>query len=231
MRRISRYLPLFVLPLVCLQFANAQSGVDFGIGFGAAQAPASKTGIDQNLISCDLSAASTTGCTATPKLSNFMMGVNGDLMLWKHFGIGAEVNFMPSKQDYVNLQQQVVSQGIPSITLQDRLTLWDFNGILAPISSKRALLKLEGGIGGANLKFYESGTSTTALTGSQNFSQYFGSSNHFQVHGGVAVQIYFKEHWFIRPQFDVHYVHNFSQFGRNAVTRESVWLGYTFGGA
>ncbi len=220
---------MFVLPLVCLQFANAQSGVDFAIGFGAAQAPAAKTGIDQNLISCTPPGTAT--CAATPKLSNFMMGVNGDLMLWKHFGVGAEVNFMPAKQDYVNLQQQDVTQGIPSITLQDRVTLYDFNGILAPISSKRALLKLEGGIGGANIKFYESGTSTTALTGSQNFSQYFGSSNHFQVHGGASVQIYFKEHWFIRPEFDVHYVRNLSQFGRNAITRESVWIGYTFGGA
>lgn len=226
MRRISRYLPLFVLPLFCLQLANAQSGVDFAIGFGAAQAPAAKTGIDVNSLgSCALGTA---GCAASPSLSNFMMGFNGDLMLWKHFGIGGEVNFAPAKQDYVNLGD--VGQGL-SIKLQDRVTLWDFNGILAPVSSKRALLKLEGGIGGVNLKFYQSGTSTTAITGSQNFSQYFGSSNHFQVHGGVGVQIYIKEHLFIRPEFDIHYVHNLTQFGRNAITREAVWIGYTFGGA
>jgi hypothetical protein len=227
-RRICRYLPMFVLPLVCLQFANAQSGVDFGIGFGGAFAPAAKTGIDQNLLSCTLGGS---GCATTPALKNFMIGVNGDLMLWKHFGIGGEANFAPGKQDYVLLQEQVVSTGTPSIKLQDRLTLYDFNAILAPISSKKALLKLEGGIGGANIKFYESGTSTTAITGSQNFSQYFGSSNHFQVHGGAAVQIYFKEHFFIRPQFDIHYVHNLSQFGRNAIMSGTVWLGYTFGGA
>ncbi len=228
MTRFSRYLPLFLLPLACVPFASAQSGVDFAIGFGGASAPAAKTGIDQNLLSCSLGSA---GCASTPALSNFMMGFNGDLMLWKHFGVGAEVNFMPAKQDYVNLQQQDVTQGIPSITLQDRVTLYDFNGLVQPLASKHATLKLEGGIGGANIKFYESGTSTTALTGSQNFSQYFGSSNHFQVHGGVGVQIYVKEHLFIRPQFDVHYVHNLNQFGRNAILRYSVWLGYTFGGA
>jgi hypothetical protein len=227
-KRISRYLPLFVLPLVCLQFANAQSGIDLGIGFGGAFAPAAKTGIDPNLLSCTIGSS---GCATTPALKNFMIGINGDLMLWKHLGIGAEANFAPGKQDYVLLQEQVVSAGIPSIKLQDRITLYDFNAILAPISSKKALLKLEGGIGGANIKFYESGTSTTAITGSQNFSQYFGSSNHFQVHGGAGVQIYIKEHLFLRPQFDIHYVHNLSQFGRNAIMSGTVWLGYTFGGA
>jgi hypothetical protein len=227
-KRISRYLPLFVLPLLCLQFANAQSGVDFAIGFGEAFAPAAKTGIDQNLISCTLGSS---GCASTPSLKSFTMGFNGDLMLWKHMGIGGEVNFAPAKQDYVLLQEQVVSAGIPSIKLQDRLTLWDFNAILQPVATKRASLKLQGGIGGANIKFYESGTSTTAITGAQNFSQYFGSSNHFQAHLGVGVQIYLKEHLFIRPQFDYHYVRNLSQFGRDGIVRGSVWIGYTFGGA
>jgi hypothetical protein len=217
---------LFVLPLLGLEFANAQSGIDFGIGFGGATAPAAKTGIDQNLLSCSLGSS---GCASTPSLSVFMMGFNGDLMLWNHLGIGGEVNFAPAKQDYVQLQQQVVNQGIPSIKLQDRVTLWDFNAILQPVKTKRASVKLEGGIGGANIKFYESGTSTTALTGSQNFSQLFGSANHFQVHGGVGLQLYPGEHWFIRPQIDVHYVHNLEQFGRNAVLRYTIWLGYSFG--
>lgn len=231
MKRICRYLPIFVLPLACLSLANAQSGVDIGIGFGAVQAPAAKTGLDPNtLLACDLGSNPTgSGCASTPSLSGFMMGFSGDLMLWKHFGVGAEVNFQPAKQDYVVLQQQIISAGQPSITLQSRTTFYDFNGIFQPVKTKRAALKLEGGIGGANIKFYESGTSTTALTGSQNFSQYFGSSNHFQVHGGAGVQIYLTEHLFIRPQFDVHWVHNLSQFGRSAVTEETVWIGYTLG--
>jgi hypothetical protein len=49
------------------------------------------------------------------------------------------------------------------------------------------------------------------------------------VHGGVGVQIYVTDHIFIRPQFDVHYVNNFSQFGRNLVTQEMVWIGYSMG--
>ena len=108
MRRICRYLPLFVLPLVCLQFANAQSGIDFGIGFGGASAPAAKTGLDAALNPCTLGSA---GCQSTPSLSTFMIGVNGDLMLWKHFGVGGEVNFEPGKKDYVVLTQQAGGAG------------------------------------------------------------------------------------------------------------------------
>lgn len=223
--RISRYLPLFVLPLLFLPFANAQSGVDFGIGFGGASAPSTKTGLDLNLNPCTNGTAS---CQSTPKLNNFMIGVGADLMLWKHFGIGGEVNFEPGKKDYVNLTTP--GTGFTE-KIQSRVTFWDFNGILAPLASKRASLKLEGGIGGANIKFYDATASTSGIFGSQNYSQYFGSANHFQVHGGAGVQLYIKEHLFIRPQFDVHYVHNLEQFGRSTVLRYTVWLGYTFGGA
>jgi hypothetical protein len=230
-KRICRYLPIFVLPLACLPLAHAQ-GVDFGIGFGAVQDKAASTGLDPNtLLSCQLGTnPSGAGCASTPSLSGFMLGFNGDLMLWKHFGIGAEVSFQPAKQDYAVLQPEIASVGQPGYTLQSRTTLYDFNGIYQPLKTKRASLKLEGGIGGANLKFYESGSSTTAITGQQNFSQYFGSSNHFQVHGGVGLQLYLSGNFFIRPQFDVHYVNNLTQFGRNVITREMVWVGYTFGG-
>lgn len=149
-------------------------------------------------------------------------------MLWKHFGVGADVSFQPAKQDYINLNASAAANGLSTLTLQSRMTLYDFNGIVQPYKGKKAALKLIGGIGGANLKFYEAGSSSSFI-GSQNFSQYFQSSNHFQVHGGVGVQIYVTDHMFVRPQFDVHYVHNLNEFGRNLVTQESVWVGYTFG--
>lgn len=231
MKRICRYLPIFALPLAFLPLAHAQSGVDFAVGFGGAQAPAAKTGLDPNtLLGCTLGTnPSGAGCASTPALNAFMMGFSGDLMFWKHFGIGAEVSFQPAKQNYVTLQSASPTLGQGAINLQSRTTLYDFNGIYQPVKTERVAVKLYGGIGGANLKFYESGTSTTALTGTQAFSQYFGSANHFQVHGGAAVQIYLKGHLFIRPQFDIHYVNNLSQFGHNYITQEMVWLGYTLG--
>jgi hypothetical protein len=158
-----------------------------------------------------------------------MLGFGANLMLWKHFGIGGEANIQPSKPTYALLQPGIASQGQPAITLQSRITFYDFNGIYQPVNTKKVALQLVGGIGGANLKFYENATGANALVGSYNQSQYAGSSNHFQVHGGVGVQFYVTDHVFIRPQFDVRYVRNLSQFGRNLVTSEMVWLGYSFG--
>ncbi len=231
MKRICRYLPIFVLPLACLTVAHAQSGVDIGIGFGAAQDSAATMGLDPNtLLGCTPGSNPTgAGCASTPALNSFLMGFSGDLMFWKHFGVGAEVSFDPAKQNYATLQTANASQGITGYTLQERTTLYDFNGIYQPVKTEKVSLKLYGGIGGANLKFYENSTSNTALTGTQNFSQYFGSSNHFQVHAGAAVQIYVTGKLFVRPEFDFHYVNNLTQFGHNYITQEMVWIGYTLG--
>ena len=165
---------------------------------------------------------------STPALSGAAIGVGGDIMLWKKFGIGAEAAFQPAKQTFVDLKASAAANGLNTLSVQSRMTLFDINGIFEPVNTKKVGLKLEGGIGGANLKFYESGSSSSVL-GSQNSSQYLSSTNHFQVHGGAGVEIYITDHIFIRPQFDVHYVRNLSQFGSNMVTSEMVWLGYNWG--
>ena len=40
-----------------------------------------------------------------------MLGFGGDLMLWKKFGVGADVNFQPAKQTYVNLNASAALNG------------------------------------------------------------------------------------------------------------------------
>jgi hypothetical protein len=165
---------------------------------------------------------------STPALSGATIGFGGDLMLRKKFGVGAEVGFQPGKQNYINLNASAAANGLNSLAVTSRMTLFDVNGIYQPISTKKVALKLEGGIGGANLKFYEAGSSSSVL-GSQSSSQYISSANHFQVHGGLGVQIYVTDHIFIRPQFDVHYVRNLTEFGSNIVTSETVWVGYSWG--
>ncbi len=233
MKHIRRYLPLVLAGAFSVPFASAQSTFDINIGFGAFQDSAASNGVDINPVSgiffsCAFSSDPT--CVKTSNLSAFDIGFGGSLMLWKHFGVGADVSVQPGKQTYATFQQQVVSQQIPGFALQSRMTLYDFDGIIQPVKTKKAALQIRGGIGGANLKFYENQTSTDVLAGTSNFSQYFESANHFQVHGGLGVQIYLTDHIFVRPQFDVHYVHNLSQFGRSLVTQETVWVGYSFGG-
>ena len=227
MRRISRYLPLLSVLFCGIQLASAQSAFDLNLGVGAVQDKAASGQVDQNLNQC------TTGdlygpCVSTPALSGATIGFGGDLMLWKRFGMGAQVAFQPAKETYVNLSASAAANGLNSLAVTSRMTLFDVNGIFEPVNTKKVTLKLEGGIGGANLKFYESGSSSSVL-GSQSSSQYIESANHFQVHGGVGVQIYVTDHIFIRPQFDVHYVRNLTEFGSSVVTSEMVWLGYSWG--
>jgi Outer membrane protein beta-barrel domain len=228
-KRISRYLPVLPLLILATPLANAQSAFDFNIGFGAAQDKASSTQVDQALQPCtpnDLNGP----CVSSASLSTFMLGFGGDLMLWKKLGAGAEINIQPAQQTYVNLNASAASQGLNTFSLNTRLTLYDFDAIYEPVNNKKVGLKLKAGFGGANIKFYQAGSSSGSVIGNQNFSQYYVSTNHFQVMGSVGVQIYVTDHMFVRPEFSIHYVPNLTQqFGSNLVKEEMVWVGYSWG--
>lgn len=46
----------------------------------------------------------------------------------------------------------------------------------------------------------------------------------------MGVPVYLTEHFSLRPQFDYHHVHGFTQqFGRDNVIGGTVWFGYNFG--
>jgi hypothetical protein len=224
-RRIYRFLPVLLLVLLSLGVASAQSAFDVNVGFGG-NWNKSLGLIDINTLSPCTSSASAT-CSQTPDMSGFFMGFGGNLMLWPHFGVGAEVNFQPAKKDYLVFQQPGAGQF--GDILQERTTFYDFNGIFEPVSQKRLTLQLIGGIGGAKVSFYEKVSQNSSVLGNSQYTQFFGSSNHFQVHGGVGVQLYATEHVFIRPQVDIRYVTNFDQFKRNSVPGFMIWLGYSFG--
>ena len=222
MRKIRLSLPLILLLPICVPFASAQSSVDFAIGFGTAHDKANTGGLDN----ADFSSCATPGavdpsggtCLANPSLGGFFLGLSGDVMLWKHFGIGGELNVQPAKSDYG--------------PLQFRQEFYDFNAIAVPFNSKRAQLRFEGGVGGAHTGFSINQSAqcvgTAVCTPEQSIP--VGTSNHFQFHAGVGVSLFITEHIFIRPQFDIHIVPGFKdQFGSNFVPAGTVWLGYNFG--
>jgi hypothetical protein len=126
---------------------------------------------------------------------------------------------------------QAASQGAAGVTetLQDRVTFYQFDATYQPYATKKAAFQIIGGVGGANTKFYVQQSSTGSVLGNSNFSQYAQSANHFQVHAGLGFQYYFSGNFFLRPEFDIHYVPNYIQFGSNLVTSECVWIGYSFG--
>jgi len=229
-KSIRHYLPPLVLLLVCLPFAQAQSSVDINMGFGFAHA--SSLGSVDNYYAdanftdlCNSGGVTSTSCQNTPTLSNFFLGFGGNLMLWKHFGIGIDASVQPSKQTYLTIQPAALDYG----TLATRVTFYNFDAIYQPYSTKRVELQVKGGIGGTNVKFYNNVSSSSTVLGNQSSSEYFGSANHFQVEGGLGVQLFVTDHFFIRPEVDVHWVHNFSQFGSGAVPEAMVWVGYSIG--
>jgi hypothetical protein len=214
--------------LLCLApFASAQSLIDLNIGFGAAQAKAASTGIEVQQYTFAACAIGSAGCAKTPALSGFNMGFGVNMMLWKHFGVGMDATLQPGKQTYVNIPANF-TYGLPASKLQSRVIFYDFNGIYQPVNTSKGTLQLIGGVGGTNVRFYQN-YSGSSLIGNYNQSQYASSANHFNLHAGVGVQLYVSGNFFIRPQFDLHYVPNFEQFGRNLVTQEMVWVGYTIG--
>jgi hypothetical protein len=210
-----------LLVLCCVPLGYAQSTFDVNVGFGTAHVGSNDSGIESassttNAFGTCLPSSGDVNCQTTPAMNGFFLGFGGDVMMKKHFGIGAELNFQPGKSDYGPLQY--------------RQMFYDFNGIYAPVNDRKVQLQLQGGIGGARTGFSFLQDACVGTAVCSTTSQAVGNANHFQAHGGVGVQLMLTGHLFIRPQFDLHYVPNLSQqFGGNAVPEGTVWVGYSFG--
>jgi len=214
-KRIYRYLP-FALLLFCTPLLRAQGSFDVALGFGTQRAKATGLGIDSNTFATCIPSSSSATCEATPALGNLFMGFQGDAMLNKHMGFGGELTFQPTKDNYGPLQY--------------RQMFYDFDGLYAPINNNRFQLRFEGGIGGAHSGFSYLQTSCVGTAVCSSYAQSVGASNHFQVHVGAGVQIYVKDHFFVRPQFDFRQVPGLTdQFDSNQVYGFTVWVGYNFG--
>jgi hypothetical protein len=217
--RIIRYLPL----LLCVSFAYGQSSVDVNVGFGTVYDTASTTGTDSNT---GTSCTTGTTCLRTPSLSGFFMGFGGSIMFNKRLGFGGEATIQPAKQNY----SAVFDSTGTSYPLQSRQIFYDVNAIYAPVNEKKVMVRLEGGIGGARTSFSVTSSSCVGTAVCQTQTQPFGNATHFQVHAGVGVDLFVTEHLFIRPQFDLHYVPNFTnQYGSTLAPGAMVWVGYSMG--
>jgi hypothetical protein len=194
--------------LLTLSFAGAaaaQSAMDVYFGGGVAKASSSGQVIDT---------FGTGVGYATPKLDDTFLKFGGSVMLTPRFGFGGQLAFQPSKSDYAGLQL--------------RQLFYDFNGIFQPVSSKRVVPRFQAGIGGVSLRYYYN-QGCNSFTGCNNQSVYLDSSKHFQTHFGFGVKLFATERIFIEPQVDVHWVHNYFQFGSNWVPMYGATIGYQFG--
>jgi Outer membrane protein beta-barrel domain len=195
--------------------ANAQSGLDVYFGAGTMSADSSGKSID-TFGTGQSFPANTAGLYNTPRLGGLFGKAGADFMFTPHFGVGGEADFRFTQGAYAGLTY--------------RPTFYDFYGIYQPTTRfKRVVPVLIGGLGAANLKFYDSQSFCNAFTGCSSSSNSLDSSNHFQVRVGAGLALYATPHIFVRPQVDAHYVNNFFQFGSNWVPEYSVSVGYRFG--
>jgi hypothetical protein len=158
-------------------------------------------------------------CEAGPKIGGLFGVVGADFMFKKHLGVNGEYAFRFSQAPF-----------LPDDSLNMRPVFYDVNALWQPVSGKRLIPVLEGGVGAAKVALHF--TQTSSLTGITSTSGFPAGSytNHFQLHGAVGMKIYVRGNLFVKPQFDVHYAfHLNDQFHRNAVLQYTGSVGYTFG--
>lgn len=183
-------------------FADAQIRFDAYFGLG--------TATDGN-INQSFDILGTGTALPTSGLGGVFGTLGGGVMLKPAFGVGAEVSFRFAQGDYSGIGYRPI--------------FYDFNAISNPtLGSKRITPEFQAGFGGTSLRFY-GGPQNCNYYSCSNF---IGSSNHFQLHAGVGLRVYVKEHIFVRPQFDYHWVHALSQyFKSDSVMAYSVAIGFS----
>jgi hypothetical protein len=159
-------------------------------------------------------------CEPGPKLGG-LFGVFGvDVRFKRHLGINAEYTFHFKQVPF-----------LPDDSLNMRPSFYDVNVMWMRVAGKRIAPLLEGGAGGARLGLRT--ISSTPVTGVTDLSSFPAGAkrNHAQLHFAAGLKFYIKGNLFVKPQFDLHYVFNFTnQFGRNLVPQYTGSVGYTFGG-
>ncbi len=214
MKFILRAFPIFFLFLLALAAAPRAQAQGFSVFFGAG------TAMDKACVrpaDClDQPDAYILGQTDNaPKMTGAFGKIGADFLFNDHLGFSFQTDWKFSQGDYLGLGY--------------RPEFFDLNAIYHPIPDKltrgRFVPEIQGGIGAVRVNSYVTGSS--AITGTQ--SALYAISTHFQVHGAVGVKLYVKGGVFLKPQVDLRYVPNFSQFGSNFVPEYSVSLGYTFG--
>jgi hypothetical protein len=146
-----------------------------------------------------------------------MFGV--DFMFKKHLGVNAEYVFHLKRSPF-----------LADDSLNMRPSFYDINALWQPLTGKRVIPVLEGGVGMARISLYQ--TQTAPITGVTDLSSFPAGAHrsHFQLHFAAGLKFYVRGNLFVKPQFDFRYVtHLTDQFGRNIVPEFSGSVGYTFG--
>ena len=148
----------------------------------------------------------------TPAMDGVFGNFGGAVMLTPSFGFGGEVLLRFQKADYAGLEYRPI--------------FYDFNGIWTPGLGKHVMPEIQAGLGGLNLRFYNPNSYYYDYYTGQ-YSNFAGSSNHFQLHVAVGLRVYITDSVFIRPQVDYHWVRNMTEFNSSSVPAFTIAIGYS----
>ncbi len=203
---IYRVIPAIMIALFgAVTLAHAQSSASGYFGMGTARDSSNGQIVD--------------GTNEGPTLGGVFITVGGDLMAKQALGFGAEYSWRATRINYA-----------PDDDVTARPIFYDFNAIWHPYTKySKVIPEFQGGIGGADVKFYETESGCVEPGACTTINEYIASSDHFQTHFAGGVRIYVTSSIFIKPQVDVHYVRNYEQFGSNWVPEFTVSVGFTSG--
>src|SRR5579871_1659259 len=151
-KRVARTAPLLLLLVFGgVNLAKAQ-GVSAYLGFGSATDSSNKQQLE------NVGDPGVNGSITNPNAGRKLTGLFGTFgadFMWKpHFGFGGEYSWRVRQGSFA-----------PQEDVTYRPAFYDFNAIWHPIArGSRVVPEIQGGIGGANIKFYE--TQTGCLSGS-----------------------------------------------------------------
>jgi hypothetical protein len=196
---------LLVCGLIFVKSTNAQSGSVY-LGGG--------TAVDSSAGSVNTLGGGT--IYNRPSLGGFFGTVGGDVHIWHGWSLGAEFVFKRDRDPYAGLSY--------------RPEFYDVNAVYQParFSGKRLVPKFEGGFGRMVIRYYDTPQFCESFfLGCKSLNGLVSQEDYLQFHVGAAVQYYFYKSVFVRPQVDIHYVHNMVDFGTPVVPAFSVAIGYT----
>jgi hypothetical protein len=136
---------------------------------------------------------------------------SGDFLFYRHFGIGSEVSWRASRNNYGGYQPY-------------RPIFYDVNAVYSPPLGKHAQVELLGGMGGVSTHFYSQYYACNYFVCSN-----YSSVNHFDGDVGAGIKLFLHGGVFLRPEFREYFIKHNYEFSSGHATRADVALGYTFG--
>lgn len=142
-------------------------------------------------------------------------GFNGDALIKRHLGIGAEVLWRTSQGKYAG-------------QLPYRPLFFDVDALYFRRFSKYVAGEALAGIGAEDIRFYGSQFTQCDYYG---YCTNYVSSHHFMGDVGAGLRFYVHHSFFVRPEVRLYLIHNNVEFSSGYAARYGASIGYTFGGS